>query len=322
MKKKPFLVGSIIILSVLLVGYWYFVHLRPLPSVQAAFIMPVDEYGVIAPDGTFMYTSLQTLIDLQTGVESSNDPAYQLKLDVAWPFLHLSPDGRYLTAKSVEDRNHNYLLDMKEKTYQEDSYLCKSWSGDSTRCVEVFDGQLIEMPANKVIEGWNRKEDFRKLSNVSGDATILWDMKRKIPVAHIINKGMAGKLSLASYSYDQYNPDPEHAIILPILEIQPPREIVSFVFDPSGQYILLAVWEHEGEYQVDDYDTSTVTDTVLILVDWRAKENKEIFRISSIDPKHVAVSRGAGSLEWSSDGSTILVYRYYAPAVVLKIKYP
>lgn len=86
--------------------------------------------------------------------------------------------------------------------------------------------------------------------------------------------------------------------------------------------MLFAIWEHDGEYVSGKYDTSTVTDTVLVLVDWRTKKSTELFRLSSIDSSNIAVGRGSSALQWSSDGSTIFIARNYAPAIVLKIKYP
>jgi len=338
--KKKHLIPVITVLVVLIAGYWYIVNLQHFPSIESAFIVPVnsdgfiapvEEDGVLAPDGSYIYTSFHSRVNLSNGLISSNELAYQLDLEIARSFLSLSPNGHYLTGETGGDESHRYLLDMKEKSYQEESHLCQSWSRDSTRCLEVFHSSLVDMPSNKVIEEWSRNEDFTKIRNVSGSYVFLWDMDRHIPIAEVYpclnKKGEETNVyCLVSLSYDEIGfskyKDREHSTIVPILEVQPPREVVSWIFDPKGKYVLFAVWEHAGEYVSGYNDLDTITDSILILVNWRTKQSEEIFRISDIDNTHVAVGRGSSALQWSSDGSTIFISRSYAPAVVLKIKYP
>lgn len=340
MKKKQFLIGLVVILSILVTGYWYFFRPQPFPSVQASFIVPViREYGVhtpdgvLAPDGNSIWIGLVSSIDVRTGAWSSIKIVdAPLGLTLAHIFLDISPNGRYLTASAGSSFGFsNYLVDVEQKNYQEGIYLCESWSGDSTRCLEAIFSRLVEMPANQVVEDWSRTVDFRKSSEVSGDYIFLWDRKQRIPVAEIYpcpseNDDQATAYCLVSLSagdnvFRKYTSS-QPPVILPIFEIALSQKVASYTFDPTGKYVLFAVWENKGEYTSGDYDTSTVVDTVLVLVDWRTKKSREIFRISEIDPEHVVVSRGASALEWSSDGSTILVYRNYAPAIVLKLKYP
>lgn len=333
MKKKQFFIGLAVILSILVTGYWYFSRPHSFPSVQASFIMPVKEYGILAPDGNSIYTDLVSFMDIHTGTWSNIEIADAPPgLTLANSFLDISPGGRYLTASTDSSfGSSNYLVDVEKKNYQEGSYLCESWSGDSRRCVEAIHSQLIEMPANQVVEDWSRTVDFRELSEVSGDYIFLWDRNQRIPVAEIYpcpneNSDRTTAYCLVSLSagdnvFRKYTFS-QPPVILPIFEIAPPQEVVSYTFEPTGKYVLFAVWENKGEYISGDYDASTVVDTALVLVDWRTKKSREIFRILEIDSEHVAVSRGASALQWSSDGSTILVYRNYAPAIVLKLKYP
>lgn len=333
LRKKFFLIMTIMVLLVVFVIGYVFAHsFYTFPGVRSAFVAPLEEMeAVLSPDGSFVYSSLQSKVDLRDGTVTQNELARQL-LYPAWVFLDLSPNGRYLTAATGTDQDdHFYLLDLEGVAYQEGSHMCESWSADSTHCLEIFRSQLIEMPSNQVMEEWSRNEDFQKIRNVSGDYVFLWDMDRRIPIAEIYpcmdEKGKETNVyCLVSLSYDEISfskyKDREHATVVPIFEVSPPKEVVSWIFDPTGRYALFAVWEHEGNYVSGDYDVSTVIDTALVLVDWRAKTSKEIFRISSIDPEHVAVSRGSSALEWSSDGSTILVWRYNIPPVILKVKYP
>lgn len=130
---------------------------------------------------------------------------------------------------------------------------------------------------------------------------------------------------MVSLAYDEgsfpLQKDREYATIMPILEIEPPQEVVSYIFDPTGRYVLFAVWEHNGEYISRKYDTNTVTDTVLILVDWRTKKARNFSPFTN-DSKNTAVGRGSFALQWSADGSTIFIARNYVPAIILKLKYP
>ncbi len=330
--RKSFTILAITLIAVISAGYWYFFREQVFPLVESAFVMPVEEHGALSPDGSFIYTSTHTKVDVQDGLQTYNGFDFRFDIYPAWSIMDLSPNGRYLTAQTGSMGNYyKYLLDITEKTYREESHMCNSWSGDSTRCLEFFQFELVEMPENKVVEEWSRNEDFRNLRNVSGDYIFLWDMDKRIPVAEIYpcddeGNNTSSTQCIVSLSYDEgrfpLHKDREHATIAPILEIEPPQEVVSYIFDPTGRFVLFAIWEHYGEYVSGKYDTSTVTDTVLVLVDWRTKKSTELFRLSSIDSSNIAVGRGSSALQWSSDGSTIFIARNYAPAIVLKIKYP
>ena len=109
-----------------------------------------------------------------------------------------------------------------------------------------------------------------------------------------------------------------------VYESQPPDNVVDVIFDPSGDYLVLTQWKcdpndpRQCSQYPDAYYTNSVMDTVILLVNWRTGEQKELFRLSDIVPDHLIGSYTT----WSMDGSTLLLWRQDAPPVVLKISYP
>lgn len=103
------------------------------------------------------------------------------------------------------------------------------------------------------------------------------------------------------------------------------------IFDPTGEYILVAVEERthpptpaqemtpQQKYEYY-YDSAYVNDTVLMLVHWRTKEHVELLRLSQYGQvqSHAILS----DMSWSADGSTIFIPRKNEPPLVLKMKYP
>lgn len=327
-KKYKFIAILIIPITIFIV-YWFFDANQSFPKVKNSYVMPSEQYGALSSDGIYLYTSTHKKINLQNGSESFIEFITKSNLLPAFAILDLSPNGNYLTAQRGSLENYDrYLLDLQAESYQKESNMCISWSGNSKRCLEFFNFHLVEMPENKIVEGWSKNEDFRDVDNISGDYIFLWDTNKNIPIAEIYPCDTESKETftycLVSLAYDRgrFNLENKSGNLtaISIFEVPNSMEVVSYIFDPTGQYILFAVWEHNGEYIYGDYDTDTVSDTALILVDWRNKKSQEIFRLSNITLENVAVSRGSSSIQWSSDGSTILISRNNAPAIVLKLK--
>ena len=98
-----------------------------------------------------------------------------------------------------------------------------------------------------------------------------------------------------------------------------PNRVVSWVMDPTGRYVLLVVWERTAVPTGErEFSTDYVTDSVLLLIDWRTKTSREWLRLSDSDTSRIV----ARDVAWSADGSTVLVPRQDAPPLVLKVKYP
>ena len=101
-----------------------------------------------------------------------------------------------------------------------------------------------------------------------------------------------------------------------------PDAVVDWSFDPSGQYVVFAIWNQSAmPLEFDQTISKNVLDSTLVLVDWRTKQSIELLKLSKVDPQNYIIQWG-GSLRWSSDGSTLLVPREGAEALVLKLKYP
>jgi len=198
-----------------------------------------------------------------------------------------------------------------------------------------------------LISSLDGEVDFRNDTELRGDDKYLWSKTPDRPVAIIQTFSsspiptispnfiltppvehagvITGNVYIDSYAewYTYYRKEPKYRI--PIVENISINGNVGYIFDPTGKYLLLVQLQCADTnftHCTEDYpivNVSNVTDTVLTLLDWRTGEKQEIFRLSEIGDEHVV---GFAPLAWSADGSTIIVGRYNATAVVLKIKYP
>ena len=167
--------------------------------------------------------------------------------------------------------------------------------------------------------------DFRAEKEVGGIRSYLWSKRLDMPVAILLRSPMESPKSgwtigVASYAYLMDYEHPEYFVKV-MDDIQ--GHLIGAVFDPTGEYVLVAQWicndteTVKCSYKNIPAYTSNVTDTILTLVRWRTGEKYELFRLSEIATENLAAS---GDLVWSADGSTILVGRFDAPFIVLKVK--
>ncbi|MFO3797188.1 MAG: hypothetical protein ACK8QZ_07895, partial [Anaerolineales bacterium] len=171
--------------------------------------------------------------------------------------------------------------------------------------------------------------DFTQETNVAGSGEYLWSKKVDLPIAKLspLWSGTAENMvwrNLAIISFFDYK-RPDEWKYQKILIENPSSHIVSAIFDPSGEYVLVAEWKcaYTDTSHCSDVDFPPVldgiTDSIFTLIHWRTGKKHELFRLSSIDPQNVIAS---GDLYWSADGSTIVLGRIHASLVVLKVKYP
>lgn len=194
----------------------------------------------------------------------------------------------------------------------------------------------------------NESIDFQAEAEFGGTNELLWSKRLGRPVARleispILSdeshetgigttelglKKQTGKFNLYIKSFSnptepfmQFSPPYQ----MTIAENPPLNNLINAIFDPTGKYILIEQWECSNTLLEGcssdflSFDTKNVTDTMLTLIDWKTGEKQEIYRVSQLGTDNVV---GAYSLAWSADGSTIIIGRYNAQAVVLKIKYP
>jgi hypothetical protein len=280
-----------------------------------------------------------------------------VKLDAvkAW-----SSDGRYFAVykssfTEAPDGNKYpvYIYDNKEQTViklPDSVHGFFMWSPfNANHMMAYFHDDIQEEFGIFDVQGslfslLNEEIDFRNEKELRGNNNYLWGGKLDRPIAFIqtvVNKEFTpsepivpsfltpsvehpgvviGSIYIDSYSYRMDYENPQYR--LPVLENIPLNGNVDLIFDPSGRYILLVQWQcadsnfvHCAGYPVAD--VSNVTDTILTVLDWRTGEKQEMFRLSEIGDGYVA---GSAPVAWSADGSTIVVGRYNASAVVLKLK--
>ncbi len=252
-------------------------------------------------------------------------------------FFDWSVDGHYLATTNQDvdmqkDIIHRfvYITDTQTKTIKklEGVTSFRQWSpvNDQRLLVGATQGRNlwdvsknIGLPLRDII-------DFRQSKSILGNREYLWDGELNTPIAKLISQADATSsgqrvLGISSFrvpSTPDPNPDPD-AIFKSVITLRDAQRWGAPIFDPTGQYILMTIAEPDfsSATHIADSDTE-ITDTVLLLINWRTKEKTELFRLSSFDPKHVVVN----DIAWSGDGSTILILRKDASPIVLKIKYP
>jgi hypothetical protein len=270
--------------------------------------------------------------------------------DCSWNApIRLSPNGLYLSGSTDYAGMGIYNI-QEEKCYQpKNAYQLnpvESWSPESNRFVLAQSRIIMEYPTfNQVPYPSDYPIDFRKVKNIYGHHDILWDKETNFPVAEAAT-GCDGCV----FPLDPGFPNLQAKTYLEIRSLDVPslrettnpmrERLLTFdwptspyyaIFDPTGEYILVAVEERMlpptptqemipqqkyGYY----YDPKYVKDTVLMLVHWRTKAHIELLRLSRYG--QVESNAILSDMSWSADGSTIFVPRRNAPPLVLKIKYP
>ena len=298
---------------------------------------PLRVYA-LAPDGQAMYDASLRLRDWDTGNVLSNpleDMPTALNISMV-----LSPDGQYMAGwteiwrrptNEVEDRRS--IVDMDNRSVWE--YIDEerdmgfgSWSPDSSRIMLMDEVTLLTYPEVTILTGWPHDVDFRDVSNVAGDHNYLWDVERNIPIARTYiqeEQNEQGELITRQFGIQSLH-DPNASgdpLFVPYYDLGTASVAVEATFDPTGRYVLAAVLEFSEPLAIGDHFFENPIDTALVLIDWRTGEHVEFFRLSSLDQQNAIVShRGLDALQWSADGSTIVVPREDAPALLLEVEYP
>lgn len=327
------------------------------PTLENAYISPLD-IGIsdtlhflnlaLSPNGQMVTDVNLKQFDLETGIESkpyqnytdSNDFLKWINDVGGW-----SPDGRYLgVAGIVYDKitdttqNQVRIIDTQAHTIQEaagdvlwewspfntGSYMSRRQDATKDDVLSVYNlhNQNSPIPLDSTYQ-----YDFTKENQVGGNGLHLWSKKLDIPIAELapLWSGTAENMtwrSLAIISFFDHAIPSERKYRLTLLD-DPSAHIVGAIFDPTGEYVLVAQWDcvytdmqHCSDINIPTI-TEGITDSVFTLIRWRTGESHELFRLSTVDAQNIIAS---GDLYWSADGSTILVGRIQAPFVVLKVK--
>ncbi|MFO3797594.1 MAG: hypothetical protein ACK8QZ_09975 [Anaerolineales bacterium] len=309
---------------------------RDFPKVESAFVSsvtlgPIDKFA-LSPDGSKVIDEAFTETELSTGKQTQRfiDTDGLEIYGSTGGLMGWSVDGRYLAATQMVLAPDSTILntpvviiDTKTNTARYYKGSFNGWSAvNSERFLtnnwtptNVSDGSEITVPWGTI--------DFRNVE-VRGNENFLWSVKENLPIAYFTWQPLARAdgMEIGQHVNKIVSYDKGETIQVEIYTEKPLQRTISFIFDPTGQYALLTLWERseippEGN---DEIFGKFVVDTVLIVVDWRRGEYRELFRLSSLeDGKVVALP---AKTAWSADGSTIFVARKDAPAVVLKVKYP
>jgi hypothetical protein len=164
---------------------------------------------------------------------------------------------------------------------------------------------------------FRQEKEFRATNN-----DMLWSKNLNVPVALLgsFPNPDNGDFGIALESYN--NVDPVHPkFYIPIsLTVQYPNQFAKILLDATGEYVLALEWQCSDSQTLCSDDPSfpnNVHDTVLTIIRWRTGEQKELIRLSEIDPEHVVAY---GYMAWSADGGTIFISRKDASPIVLKVK--
>jgi len=314
------------------------------PIIKSIIESPIAGFGggelaeyVLIPDGSAVYNYYGEKISVEKGEKSKSflkNGLLQLGNS-----LRISPNGQYLsgfqTRYGQELSREYFIFNIPNQTstsYQiGNGYPAISWSPNSSRFLVNDYATLVSVPDMQTTTSWNTEVDFKKTKNTYGDGLFLWDADQNIPVASISGCGLYCLIDKGNKNNETIGwtliPITEilnksgHKLFEPVIDVPSPNAVVDISFDPSGRYILFVVWE---QLTMPDKDlnplSKNVTDSILLLVDWRTKKSTELLRLSNIDKQRFVVQ--PDSIRWSSDGSTILIPREDAEALVLKLKYP
>lgn len=305
------------------------------PAIAQSFITSVmiDDFNVFAlsPDRETVTDYAFTQTNLTTGEQT------QLFLDTlgldsygsTGGLMGWSIDGRYLAATQIVYAPDSAILDKPvviiDTTTNTARYypgVFNGWSAVNSERFMTNNFTPTNVSDGSEVLPW-KLIDYRDVA-VKGYGEYLWDANQNLPIAHMTWNSQlnsdgteTGRHVNEIVSYDK-----GRTIHVPVYTEKPLQRTVNTVFDPTGQYILLTVWERSKIPAAgnDEISGENVIDSVLILVDWRTGKQVELFRLSSIDSKNL-IAKPSGTA-WSADGSTVFIARNDAPAIVLKMKYP
>jgi hypothetical protein len=315
------------------------------PTIVETFVSPASlpepykYYGfdyVLSYDGKSIWLSSIEEFNLASGkIDSAfiddvrqnykgNHGIQSLRSSFAW-----SVDGRYLatTSQDVDTQNDIihpfvYLTDTQDKTVTKIDGLesFSQWSPINNEIMFASSQQahVWNRANSSPIPQWQAK-DFMQSSELVGNRDWLWDKELNLPIAYIdfkqVTENAAENVERYEFGISSYDPPNKYTYWKSVLSL---KTWGRAIFDPTGQYILISYSEPGDASNIQQSNEVEIKDTVLLLINWKTQETKELLRLSSFDPQHVT----ATDIAWSGDGGTILVLRKGTTPLVLKIEYP
>lgn len=295
----------------------------------------------LSPNGDTVFVTVGTdyyLADLATGkkidlrkqlgmTEIGIANADNFSIPITWSF-----DGKYLgipanhyNPEIVPKREYAfYVFNLQDNTYKRYDFGARFFSPfDSNQLLTengVYnskDGTTIPLSPDF---DFRQEKEFR-----AGDYwDLLWSKSLGVPVAQIGTLPRdATKKDDIEVVVESFAPKPPYLSTYTVstgFVSKHPNQLSGLFFDPTGEYILISEWQcHESPTPctITPFHADNVYDTVLTLVRWHAKEQKELIRLSAIDSKNVVAY---GDMAWSADGSTIFISRKDGLPIVIKLK--
>jgi hypothetical protein len=335
MKKIQFLIPLFFVLY-LLVGC-----APRFPQVSSYYISPFELTDkekrlrkplALSPDGNTILVGNNYLVGLESGEKEDLHLYGKIESDSHDIFDDLgfwSFDGHYLgmLAKHYEGSRDpvgyaTYIFDLRDNTFRR--YDIRGTSFSPFNSDQVLTDKGVYNLNDGTIIPFSPDYDFSQDKNFGGTMWamgVLWSQKLGAPVAQLSisspNK-VESNVVLESLNIN----DPVHPkYSIPIgFSYQSPDWAIYRLLDPTGEYALIIQWKCAKDLApcaTVPVNPDSVYDSVLTLVRWRTKEQKELIRLSGIDPEHVVAY---GYMAWSADGSTIFISRKDALPIVLKVK--
>lgn len=254
--------------------------------------------------------------------------------------LLLSSDGRFLSGSTDFFGLGVFDLENALCLHPENPLSLnpiESWSPLSNRFILAQSKIIMDFPSFSVVPYTNGYPfDFSKAEDLYGDGRFLWDQGMNLPIAELVTECL-GCLSDDDPSY----PNLSAKWKLKIVPLRNPNQtepisqnednlLVSEwltypiypIFDSSGEYVIVGLKERNliqtSTSPYDYSDPNNIKDTVVYLIHWRTKEKMEILRLSEYGSPHNYIS---SQISWSEDRSAILIPRYQAAPLVVRLKW-
>jgi hypothetical protein len=290
----------------------------------------------VSPNGSYIYSSYNTKINTQG---DDNIHINYMGCTGKGPLI-IAPNERYISGNS--DLSGFGIFDIQDNIcLQPENPLSlnpvESWSPNSNRFILAQSKIIMDFPSFSVVPyPTDYSFDYTIVKNLYGNGRYLWDRKKNLPIAELVTD-CAGCLSdndpgypnlLAKWKLKMTNlqiptqsgTGSQYEEIL--LESEWPTYPIYPIFDSTGEYVLVALKERSMQNtSSSDYDYSdpqNIKDTVVYLIHWRTKEKMELLRLSQYGSPQNYIS---SLISWSEDRSTILIPRYQAAPLVVRLKW-
>jgi hypothetical protein len=305
-----------------------------------------DSEYALSPDGRSLTLEDLSQINLKTGEETrpfANYTGMDWWVNSSGGPLGWSPDGRLLAITTASDnrtpganRSPTVLLNTENQTIQQFDNIStfRYWSPFRTS----------RFLASLAHGGWNIFSindqhptaisdaiDFRRETEFGGTGDFLWSKRLDRPIAILNWIPVMGSDDTATTGkqvvLDAFSNPMDYQNLAYRLDtgyqVSPANRAIKPLLDPTGRFILILEWECKpgspspclNENGMEQFNL--VTDSRVIVVNWQTGEQKELLRLSTIDPNGVVASR---DVVWSADGKIILLGRENAPAIIIHLK--